>query len=172
MPYTAKPRNLMPCGGCSSAQVKCDITAPYNSNLCRRCADKGLSQCPPYKPRKTNEQRDESPTGTSPPVFQVMPAVQHASSAPRAVETRGNHYSSFATDPSMAFTDRTSSVKEVETLLAPEPLFTEPCTDLLSTYRRFKVSRWQRVIFALRMLLIYLRWSRSLRRDSLLLAWR
>ncbi|TDL18881.1 hypothetical protein BD410DRAFT_792656 [Rickenella mellea] len=44
-------RNTRPCGNCSHAQAKCNISFPYSDTLCERCSKKGFSKCPPYMAR-------------------------------------------------------------------------------------------------------------------------
>ncbi|TDL16016.1 hypothetical protein BD410DRAFT_808455 [Rickenella mellea] len=46
-----RDRNPRPCGNCSISKVRCLVSKPYSSLLCKRCEEDGLSSCVPRVPR-------------------------------------------------------------------------------------------------------------------------
>ncbi|KLO19641.1 hypothetical protein SCHPADRAFT_52239 [Schizopora paradoxa] len=61
---TTKKRNSRPCGTCSQDKVKCE---KISENMCVRCLDKGLKECPSYKAWKDKERKPRRKDRRSPP---------------------------------------------------------------------------------------------------------
>ncbi|KAI5117258.1 hypothetical protein M0805_006421 [Coniferiporia weirii] len=45
-------RNMRPCGECSFARKRCDITYPYSAERCKGCTKAGIPMCSPHKGRR------------------------------------------------------------------------------------------------------------------------